>query len=195
VAFGTVVYFAIQADKAAHGPVDIWLKHGAWGLHGHLYTYQQELEAFYSLLYRPRINADWQQATGKNVGTLSINCLLPGSTPQERLTWDMRVTLDGQALIPVQGPIMHGNDTHPIDYRRHYLVSRSSTLGAERSWTIAMHEDAQVIVEYLYQPNPNEQPDLVLSQPGAPEPLIFMSGGWFNDPIDKSKVAPVGPPK
>lgn len=67
--------------------------------------------------------------------------------------------------------------------------------GAQRSWTIRMHKDAQVAVEYLYQPNPQEQPDLALVQPSAPAPWIFTSGGWFSGPIDEKKLAPLEAPK
>lgn len=195
VAIGSGIYLALQADDAKHGPVDIWLKHSAWGLHQKRYTHKQELEAFYNLLYRPRLSAQWDQSFGYDVGTLTISCLLPNSMMGERFAWDMRITLDGQRLSAVEGPIMHASGTHPIDYRRQYLITRGPTLGAERGWTISMHEDAQVAVEYLYQPNPQEQPDLALSQPGAPEPLIFTAGGWFSDPIDENKVAPVEAPK
>jgi hypothetical protein len=90
---------------------------------------------------------------------------------------------------------LHSNELNPVDYRRQYLISLGSTQGTERSWTISMHEDAQVTVEYLYQPDPSDQPNLALTQPGAPEPLLFTAGDWFNDPIDKNKVAPVEPPK
>ena len=67
--------------------------------------------------------------------------------------------------------------------------------GVHHSWTITMHKDAQVAVEYLYQPNPQEQPDLALTQPEAPTPLIFTADGWFSGPIDEKKLAPVEAPK
>ncbi len=103
----------------------------------------------------------------------------------------MQVSLHGQTLAPVEGPIVYATGTQPIDYRRQYLVTRGAALGVQRGWTLSLHEDAQVAVEYLYQPNPNEQPDLALTQPDAPAPLIFTSSGWFSGPIDEKKLAPV----
>ena len=66
---------------------------------------------------------------------------------------------------------------------------------AQCTWTITLHKDAQLAVEYLYQPNPQEQSNLALTQPGAPAPLIFTAGGWFSGPIDERKLAPVEAPK
>ncbi len=189
------VTLALWADEAEHGPVDTWLKHSAWGVHPKHYTQQQELEVFYHLLYRPRLSAQWDQSLGSDVGALSIDCFLPGSSPDEQLSWVMQATLEGQKLEAIEGPILYASGTRPIDYQRQYIVTRGASLGAQRNWTITLHKDAHVAVEYLYQPNPQEQPDTALTQPGAPAPLIFTAGGWFSSPIDEQKLALVEPPK
>ena len=100
-----------------------------------------------------------------------------------------------QTLTAAEGPIIHVAGRQGIDYRHHYLISRQATMGTERGWTVTMHEGAQVALEYLYQPNATEQPDLALTQPNAPAPLIFTSSGWFSDPIDEKVLAPVRAPE
>jgi hypothetical protein len=57
-----------------------------------------------------------------------------------------------------------------------------------------MHEDTEVALEYLYFPDPEQQPGLALLQPHAPTPLVFTSRGWFSDPIVSAKLEPVGAP-
>lgn len=57
-----------------------------------------------------------------------------------------------------------------------------------------MHKDAIVELEYLYHPNFEKQPLLAITQPTAPEPLIFKSANWLNDSIDESLLAPVEAP-
>ncbi|WP_156441321.1 MULTISPECIES: hypothetical protein [unclassified Burkholderia] len=65
----------------------------------------------------------------------------------------------------------------------------------ECGWTIQMHEDATVELEYLYIPDPETQPGLAIDQPGAPTPLVFTSVGLFRAPIDDSKLEPVKEPQ
>lgn len=195
VAVGIGIYFSFKADEKKHGPVDIWLKHSAWGLHANRYTHQQELEAFYSLLYRPRLNAQWDNTFGFNIGRLDLDCILPSSMKGERFSWSIQVALNEQILTAVEGPIIHADQHQGIDYYRQYLIRRDSVAGAQRGWKITMHKDAQVALEYLYHPNFNEQPDLAITQPGAPKPLIFKSGSWFSDPIDEKSIAPVRAPE
>jgi len=57
-----------------------------------------------------------------------------------------------------------------------------------------MHEDAKVESEYLFFPDPEQQPRLALQQPDAPAPLVFSSQGWFSDQIDAAKLEPVKEP-
>ena len=57
-----------------------------------------------------------------------------------------------------------------------------------------MHEDAKVELTYLYRPDTQNLPSIVLEQPGAPEPLVFTSSGFFSDSIDPAKLAPVKAP-
>ncbi|MEG1340950.1 MAG: hypothetical protein RSD81_09200 [Pseudomonas sp.] len=195
IAVGVGIVFALTADAAKHGPLEIWLKHSAWGQHPIHYNHQQELDAFYSLLYRPRLNAQWDKSFGSNVGRLDIDCALPSTMKGERFSWIIQVTLNQQLLTLIEGPIVHASDHSGIDYHRQYLIRRESVEGTGRSWKITMHEDAKVALEYLYHPNFNEQPDLAITQPNAPAPIIFTSGGWFSDPIDNELLAPVRPPE
>ncbi|MDR2327595.1 MAG: hypothetical protein LBE51_19615 [Acidovorax sp.] len=58
-----------------------------------------------------------------------------------------------------------------------------------------MHEDTQVELEYLFLPDPEHSPELVILQKDAPTPLIFTTGGFFSDPIAKEKIEPVGAPR
>jgi len=79
VSLGAVIYFSLKAGEAEHGPIDIWLKHSAWGSHSKHFTQHQELEAFHSLIYRPRLSAKWDQHRLSNTGTLTIRCIFPSS--------------------------------------------------------------------------------------------------------------------
>lgn len=195
IAVGVGIAFVLGADAAKHGPVEIWLKHSVWGEHPTHYSHQQELDAFYSLLYRPRLNAQWDQSFGATIGRLDIDCALPTTMKGERFSWVIQVTINEQLLTPVEGPIVHATDHQGIDYRRQYLIRRESVAGTDRGWRITMHEDARVALEYLYHPNFNEQPDLAISQPNSPAPIIFTSSGWFSDPIDEKLLAPVSSPE
>lgn len=58
-----------------------------------------------------------------------------------------------------------------------------------------MHEDTEVPLEYVYFPDPEQQPGLALLEPDAPAPLVFRSSGWFTDAIDSAKLEPVGAPE
>ncbi|MFE0502020.1 toxin VasX [Lysobacter soli] len=188
------IYLAIRADSANHGPVEIWLKHSAWGVQSKHYTLEKELEAYHSLLYRPRLSATWTSFRS-DIGMLNIGCELPGDSMGARFAHALRVSLNGQSLGIVEGPIVYAAGTQPVDYRRQCLVVRSGVFGHEHGWSITMHEDALVDLEFLYQPYPNEQPELGFTQPGFPKLLRFVSGGWFSEPVDEEALAPVGAPK
>lgn len=200
VAIGAVVAvigFAFGVDMTKHGPVEIWLKHSAWGVDSRHYTNKEELDTVYSLYYRPRLTPEWNQTSGYSVGTLRIHCQLPGvdDMPGERFQTRFSFTLRGNKIARIDGPIMYAAGTSPIDYHRECLITPLGGTGKECGWSIQMHEDTKVALEYLYIPHPEQQPGLVLPQPDAPAPLVFTSSGLFSDPIDLTKLEPVGAPK
>lgn len=196
VAVVLVIGFAFGADMAKHGPVEIWLKHSAWGVDSRHYTNREELDAVHSLYYRPRLTPEWDQSYGYSVGTLRISCQLPGinDMPGDRFQTKLTLTLRGNKLTQVNGPIAYATGTSPIDYRLECLVTPLGGTGRECGWAIQMHEDTEVALEYLYFPDPEQQPGLALLQPHAPTPLVFTSRGWFSDPIASAKLEPVGAP-
>jgi len=181
----------------AHGPVEIWLKHSAWGVNSPRYSNQEELDAVHGLLYRPRFSAEWDKASGYAVGQLRISCQLPETNdiPGEKFQTKLAFTLNGSRLAPVEGPIAYAPGTIPVDYRHECLVTRLGARGSECGWSIQMHEDAKVELEYLYFPDPDSRPDIALRQPNAPKPLQFSSGGWLSDPISSALLEPVQRPK
>lgn len=200
VAIGAVVAvigFAFGVDMTKHGPVEIWLKHSAWGVDSRHYTNKEELDTVYSLYYRPRLTPEWNQTSGYSVGTLRIHCQLPGvdDMPGERFQTRFSFTLRGNKIARIDGPIMYAAGTSPIDYHRECLITSLGGTGKECGWSIQMHEDTKVALEYLYIPHPEQQPGLALPQPDAPDPLVFTSSGWLSDPIDLAKLEPVGAPK
>lgn len=200
VAIGAVVAvigFAFGVDMAKHGPVEIWLKHSAWGIDSRHYTNREELDTVYSLYYRPRLTPEWDQASGYSVGTLRIHCQLPGvnDVPGERFQARLSFTLRGTEIAPIDGPIMYAAGASPIDYQRECLITSLGGTGKECGWSIQMHEDTKVALEYLYCPHPEQQPGLVLPQPDAPSTLVFTSSGWLSDPIDLTTLEPVRAPK
>jgi len=197
VAVVLIIGFAFGADVTKHGPVEIWLKHSAWGVDSRHFTNREELDAVHSLYYRPRLTPEWDKSFGYSVGTLRISCQLPGinDMPGERFQTKLAFTLEGSKLAPVNGPIAYATGTSPIDYRRECLVTPLGGTGRECGWAIQMHEDAEVTLEYLYFPDPEQQPGLALLQPEAPTPLVFTSSGWITDSINSAKLEPVRAPK
>ncbi|EHK68159.1 hypothetical protein KYC_01669 [Achromobacter arsenitoxydans SY8] len=200
IALGAIVAiigFALGVDITKHGPVEIWLKHSAWGVDSRHYTNTEELDAVYSLNYRPRLTAEWDRATGHSVGTLRINCELPGinDMPGERFQTTLSFTLRGTKITRVNGPIMHAAGINPINYDSECLVTPIGGTGKECGWSIQMHKDTKVALEYLYFPDPERQPGLALQQPDAPAALVFTSDGWFKSPIDPAKLEPVRDPR
>jgi len=198
VAGFAMVAFSLGIDMSKHGPVEIWLKHSAWGVDRRRYSNQEELDAFHGLCHRPRMSCDWAQRTGYSVGNLRISCQLPGmhDMPEENFQARLAFTLHGKKLTPIRGPIAHAAGRNPIDYRQECLVTRLGASGEECGWAIQMHEKTKVALEYLYFPDPESEPSLALRQPKAPTPLVFSAGGWFTDPIDSAHLDPVwGPPE
>ncbi|HAP26832.1 MAG TPA: hypothetical protein DCR74_14695 [Achromobacter sp.] len=74
------VGFAFGVDITKHGPVELWLKHSAWGVEDRHYSNAEELEAVHSILYRPRLTTEWTNASGYTVGALRISCQLPDNS-------------------------------------------------------------------------------------------------------------------
>ncbi|WP_250865564.1 hypothetical protein [Caballeronia sp. INSB1] len=191
-ATAAVVYFSWKAINAQHDPTDVWLKHSAWGVHTKHYTLDEELKAWHSLHFRPRLSATWESDSGK-LGTLRLRVTLPSSDSVDDLRTDIKVTLRGTALKPVS-PGLQGNY---IDIDHQYAVRPifDNSYSVERGYYISMHEDARVEFSYLYRPFLLTAPDIGLEQQGTPKPLVFTSGGWFSDPIDPSKIAVVEDPQ
>ena len=67
--------------------------------------------------------------------------------------------------------------------------------GRECGWSIQMHKDTKVALEYLCFPDPERQPGLALQHPDASAALVFTSDGWFKSPIDPAKLEPVRDPR
>ena len=201
IAFAVVIKYTAEAEKAQHGPVEIWLRHSAWGVNSRRYSIREELDAVHSLHYRPRLTADWDQPFDAStnglppIGTLRISCQLPGITdiPGERFQARLSVSLRGRELH-VNKPIVYVNGHSRTNFRCEYLVEPLGRTGVECGWKIVMHEDAKVALEYIFFPDPEQQPGLALLQPDAPAPLVFSSQGWFSDPIDAAKLEPVKEP-
>ncbi|WP_146177826.1 toxin VasX [Achromobacter mucicolens] len=187
---------SVGVNMTTHRPVEIWLKHSAWGVSSRSYSNQEELDAVHSLLYRPRLSVEWDKPSGYSVGQLRISCQLPGSNdiPGEKFQTKLAFTLNGSRLAPIEGPIAYAPGTIPVDYRHECLVTRLGARGSECGWSIQMHEDAKVALEYLYFPDPDSRPDIALRQPHAPTPLQFSSGGWLSDPISSALLEPIRSP-
>jgi len=197
VAVVFIVGFAFGADMAKHGPVEIWLKHSAWGVHERHYANDEELDAVHGLYYRPRLTPAWNNAPGHSVGNLRISCQIPGISdlPAERFQIKLVFSLNGNRLSPVHGPIILARGASAIDYRRECLVTSLGSTGNECGWAIQMHKDTKVALQYLYLPDPDKHPDLTLRQPDAPAPMVFTSSGWLHDSIDPTKLEPLGAPR
>ncbi|WP_167068092.1 toxin VasX [Pantoea sp. Ap-967] len=93
ISLGAAIAFSAGVDLTKHGPVEIWLKHSAWGKHFKHYTNLEELNAVHNLHYRPRISADWQQTFGFRVGTLRITYQLPHSSDIPTEEFQTRLSL------------------------------------------------------------------------------------------------------
>lgn len=203
VGVGSTVWFTLKADDTAHSPIDLWLKHSAWGVNARRFTLNQELEAWHSLHYRPRISAKWEASGGgmlsrffSNAGTLRLRCTLPNTGAHEHLDSKLQVALRGKKLHPIDSTNIQTQGSFMMNLDENYFItSLTNNQGVERGWAIAMHEDAHVSLEYLYQPDRKSMPEVALLQQGAPKPLVFTSGGLFSNPIDMDQVAPVAVPQ
>ncbi|MEN5163658.1 toxin VasX [Achromobacter kerstersii] len=195
LAMSAVIYFTLQADDAQHSPLEIWLKHTAWGVITPRFTLAQELDAWHSLHFSPLITPEWQALRGI-AGTLRLRCTLPEVAGQDDFQSKLHVTLYGKDLERVDDTIASCTPDARVDLNTQYVIGPlTDDKGAECGWRIGMHEDAKVKLEYLYRPDPKELPTIGLEQPGAPEPLVFTSSSFFFDSIDPAKLAPVRAPK
>ncbi|RQS72619.1 hypothetical protein DID96_10375 [Burkholderia sp. Bp8963] len=195
LAVGAVVYFTMQADAAQHGPVEILLRHSAWGVLTPRFSLAQELEAWHSLQYSPQISAVWDPEYGV-AGILRLRCTVAAGYAADDLQADLRVVLRGQPLQKIDANSALTRPGAAINFTSHYVMGPlTDGVGVERGWRIAMHKDAQVELKYFFRPDPQKLPTIGVEQPGAPEPLVFSSSGWLSPTIDPAKLAPVRPPK
>ncbi|MFJ4452971.1 toxin VasX [Pseudomonas sp. NPDC089392] len=196
VALGVGIAFMAGVDMTKHRPVDIWLKHSAWGEHHKNYTLQQELDAIHGLYYRPRISVDWQQTHGFRVGALHITYQLPALNNESSDSFLTRLAFkkNHKTLIQINGPSIHNTATRSFDHEHECLVTPTYRNGKQTGWIIQMHQSTKVLFEYLYIPDIN-QPDIYLLQPGAPEPLEFKASNLISSTIDPEKLEPVRSPE
>lgn len=195
LAMGAVIYFTLQADDAQHSPIEIWLKHTAWGVVTPRFTLAQELDAWHSLHFSPRITPKWEAHRGI-AGTLRLHCTLPEVYGQSDFQSKIHVTLYGAPLKSVDAAAALRTPGAIVDLNTQYVIGPlTDGPGADRGWRIGMHEDAKVKLEYLYRPDPENLPSIGLEQPGAPDPLVFTSSSFLFDSIDPAKLAPVKAPK
>ncbi|WDY60094.1 toxin VasX [Pseudomonas sp. PSKL.D1] len=195
IAVGLGVAFVAGVDHTKHGPVDIWLKHSAWGKHYKHYTNQQELNAVHSLYYRPRIAVGWHQSSGFRVGTLRITYQLPITDDASKQTFHTRLAFkrDQRTLAQINGPFAHDSATRAFDPDHECLVTPTFYAGRPSGWSIQMHQSVKVFFEFMFIPN-LDQPDFHFLQSGAPEPLELRSADLFSDPVDPARLDPVKVP-
>ena len=190
-----VVYFTYFAGEAEHGPMEILLKHSAWGKSIPKFSLESEISAWRSIQYSPQVSATWEKVNN-SAGKLWLKCTLPiQDSARSEFLAEFKVFLRGKTLTALRADevIAYSGDAVGLD--SHFLYSPlADDAGVERGWIITMHEDAQVELEYLYRPEVTEQPTLALQQPDAPKPLVFRSSGWFSETIDESILAPVRKP-
>ncbi len=194
-ALGIGIAFMIGVDLTKHGPIDRWIKHSAWGVHHRHYTLQEELNAVHNLYYRPRLAVEWRQTPGHRVGTLQITYQLPNTPSDSSNSFQSRLSVrrDQYRLAEINGPIIHSSSHKPFDPLHECLITPTFRGGKPSGWSIQMHRSATVFLEYLFTPDPN-QPDLELTQPGAPTPLQFQAADIMTLPIAPAKLEPVQEP-
>ncbi|CAN7716892.1 hypothetical protein [Caballeronia sp. LjRoot31] len=126
-----------------------------------------------------------------HAGTLRLRCTLPGDGGGD-FSAKLSITLRGQRLQNVDAATAtHTRGGFNLNLDSQCVVGRlSSDYGVERGWEIAMHEDAQAEVIYLYRPDPGRMPDIALEQPDAPKPLVFTREGA----TESDRVAPMRVP-
>lgn len=196
LAIGFAIYFSFKAEEAEHGPMEILLKCSAWGRLTPKFSLLEEMKAWHSIQYSPQISVKWEKAHG-SVGTLRLRCTRPSSVyGVEDFRSILQVSLNGKNLVQLRAEEVLAKPGLEINLDTHYVIAPlTDGWGVESGWRIAMHEDAQVKLEYLYRPDVESRPTLALQQPDAPEPLVFTSSGWFSDSIDPTKLVPVRKPR
>lgn len=196
IALGVGIAFMAGVDMTKHGPVDIWLRHSAWGKHHKKYNTQQELDAIHSLYYRPRVSVDWQQTHGFRVGTLQIIYQLPVANNESNDNFLTKLTFkkNQKTLTQINGPTIHNTATRSFDHEHECLVTATYRNGKQTGWTIQMHQSTKVLFEYLYIPDIN-QPEIYFLQPGAPEPLEFKASNLISNAVDPKKLEAVRSPE
>ena len=194
LALGASVYFTLKADEAQHDSMAIWLKHSAWGVATPRFTLREELDAWHSLHYSPRIVPTWSSIRGV-AGTLRLRCILPITSGPGDFQSTLRVTLYGEPVMTIDAVMGGSSPGTRVNLYTHCVIGPlTDGQGLERGWRISMHKDAKVELRYLYRPDPEKLPSIGLEQPGAPEPLVFTSSGLFSDSIDPARLAPVKAP-
>lgn len=195
IAVGFVIYFTYFASEAEHGPIEVLLKHSAWGVSTPRFSLEDEISAWRSIQYSPQVSATWEKVNN-SAGKLSLKCTFPHQhTVRAEFRAEFQVRLKGRVLTALRSDevIAYSGDAVSLDSHFFY-ASLADDAGLERGWVITMHEDAQVELEYLYRPDVTEQPTLCLQQPEAPNPLVFTSSGWFSETIDQALLSPVRKP-
>lgn len=195
LAVTVAAYLSFLAGKAEHGPIEILLKHSAWGRTTPMFSIESEMASWRSLQYSPQITAVWEKTNGV-AGRLELRCFLPfQEMGKGEFKADLKVRLNEKLLssLSFEEAIVFSGDA--VSLNTHFLVSiLTDDTGVGRGWVLNMHEDAKVELEYLYRPDVEFQPTLALEQPGAPTPLVFTSSGWFSETIEPAKLAPVRKP-
>ena len=195
VSVGLVIYFNYFAGAAEHGPMEILLKHSAWGVSTPKFSLEDEIFAWRSIQHSPQVSATWEKVNG-SAGKLWLKCKLPpqGNAKTE-FRAEFKVSLRGRILAALRSDEAIVYSGNAVSLESHFLYSPlNDDAGMERGWVISMHEDAQVELEYIYRPDVKEQPTLALQQPEAPKPLVFTSSGWLSETIDPAILAPVRKP-
>lgn len=196
IVLGIAIAFVAGVDSKKHGPIEVWLKHSAWGKNHRHYFMQEELDTIHNLYYRPRIFTEWAQTPGYRVGTLRIAYELPNITDNfhEHFQHRLSVKIKNYPLRQITGPIAHAPDTQSFDPQHECLITPTYSGKKPTGWAIQMHQSARVELEYLFLPNLN-RPDLYINQQGAPSALEFRASNIFSETIDPIKLEPVNPPR
>lgn len=196
IATGSAIYCSLKAAEAQHGPMEILLKHSAWGIHQKKYVLVEELTAWHSLQYSPQLSAKWESAQGA-AGTLRLLFYTPpANRDTDDIYTEIKVKLKDKELGRLKSLDVLKQTNTSINLDENYIVEElTDSLGKKYGWSIAMHKDAKVEFEYTYWPDICGNPALAIEQAGAPEPLVFTASGWVQDTIAVDKLMPIRPPK
>lgn len=195
VAVGFLAYFTYFSGETEHGPMEVLLKHSAWGKSIPKFSLENEISAWRSIQYSPQVSARWEKVNDA-AGKLWLKCTLPPqNSVKTEFFAEFKVILKSRALAALKSDEVIAYSGEAVSLETHFFYSPLvDGSGVEKGWVITMHEDAKVELEYLYRPDVKEQPTLALQQPEAPKPLVFTSSGWFSETIDESLLTPVRKP-